>query len=1093
MHSLVRACLAAGAALFVAAAAAVPLAAQGVTSAAVRGQVVDEAGTPVGGATLVLINQSTGQRYVGISRGDGRYNIENVAVGGPYIIQARLLGFQPAQRGEFRLSLGQALELNLMMPRAIVTLEAVTVTAEEQDPLTAVSRTGTAGFVFDSAIRRLPTLDRNFTDFVITAPQVVEIFPEEGLSLAGSHRKMNNIQIDGVSDNDLFGLGDTGQPGGQVGAKSITLEAVKEYQILIAPFDVRQSGFAGGLVNAITRNGTNDFHGSAFWYYRNDAIVRDTLIVTEQTDTLLVSPFGEFTEHKRGFSFGGPLVRDKVMFFAAGEWQTRNVPAAADPIDRSIAQDSAQRVVDIFRTTYGVSAGTFKPTTVETPNRNLFGRLDFQLGEDHQLTLRHNHVTASGDNIPRSSAGFYGFTTFNNTIRSNTNSTVLQLNSTLGGGRWYNELRLGYTRIRDRRTPENLDDRDLNQIRPQIEITNFSNVGGSTNFNEFLVGGERFSHRNELDQDIFELDDALTFAKGGHTLTVGTHNEWISFRNLFFHSAFGRWQFSSLADLQAGNPSSYFVQIPYSDAAAGRPGNTVKGEPLADWGVIQVGAYAQDQWAVTPSLRITAGLRVDVPILLDEPLLSGAVDTAFGIRTDRMPSGNIHWAPRFGLNWDVTRNRSTVVRGGGGIFTGRPPYVWLSNAFTNTGREVLQVSCSGAAVPTFTASVFTDPPTQCAGGGAATAPAAEVNTFDTGFRFPQYLKASIGVDQRLPLGIIGTVELLYSRGINTVFQQELNIPQEHISINGERRLMFGTIDAATGAATPQRVDTNFVQVVNHKNASKDWSYSITVQFQKRFAAGLEFNAGYSYSQFKDLTSLTSSIGTSNFGRRPVSKGGNPNDPEISTSSWEIPHKITLSGTYDLPIPTLPMSLTVIYTGQSGFPYTWVTSGDANADGYEAPNISRRRNDIVYVPVGPSDFTGESALADYQRYSTLIESEPCLREARGKIPARNSCRNPWRNRLDASLRVSVGNWLSGGQHSLTLICDVFNVLNLINRNWGLVKTVGGVIGEPALQLVGYDTANDRGIYRFIGPSPDTKESFSSILSRWQMQIGLRYDF
>lgn len=1089
MFSLVRVCVSAVAVILCFAPDA---SAQGVTTAAVRGRVIDDAGAPVDRATVVLMNTRTGQRYQTVSREDGRYTLENVAVGGPYTLSAQRIGFRVAERTGIILTLGQIVSYEVRLPRAAVPLDAIIVTAwREQDPLATVSRTGTAALVTDSAVSRLPSINRNFTDFVITAPQVASA---EGLSLGGGHRKMNNIQIDGVSDNDLFGLGDTGQPGGQVDAKSITLEAVKEFQVLIAPFDVRQNGFAGGLINAVTKRGTNAFHGSAFWYYQTEGLVRDTLTVFRSvsptvTDTLKYA-FGEFLQHQRGLSLSGPLLKDKLHFYGAAEWQQREVPfgpfaVGVDPATVTrIQPDTAQRVKDIFRTAYGVDIGSFGALKDESPNRNIFGRLDLQLGGSHAIALRHNHVLASSDVLSRSSSG-YAFSSYNYTIRSKTNSTVLQLNSSFGEGRFYNELRLGYTSIRDRRKPEDPLNRDAPVTLPHIEVRTNSNIGGTTVFNQFNIGRERFSQRNELDQEIFELDDALTFGRGAHTLTVGTHNEWIHFRNLFHHTRDGQWRFNSLADLQAGRASLYFVQLPYD--------STVRRFNEADWGLVQLGGYVQDQWEITPAFRLTVGLRVDVPVILDDPVFNPGVDSAFsGLRTDRMPGAKPHWSPRLGMNWDITGNRSTVVRGGVGLFTGRPPYVWVSNAFTNTGREVLQLTCTGTAnTPAFTPSVFTNPPTACRTPSPLRLPASEVNVFDPDFKFPQYLKTSLAIDQRLPWDMVGTVEFLYSRGVNTIYQEELNL-QPSTRRNREGRLMFGTINAATGIATPTRVSAGFVQVLNHANRSEDWTYSLALEVQKRFSDGVEFGASYAYSKGKDLTALTSSIATSNFGFSPISKGGDPNDRELATSRWVVPHKVTLNGTVDIPIPSFPTSLTLLYVGQSGLAYTWTVDGDANADGYEAANISGRNNDIVYVPRDASDFTGQTP-ADFMRYDSLIQSEPCLQEARGTIPARNTCRNPWRNRLDANLRISFGQVFGGQEHRLSLVADVFNVLNLLNEKWGLQREVLGFESDEALELVGYDAANDRGIYRYIASSAARKESYAILSSRWRAQVGLRYDF
>ncbi len=1103
MRSIVRVATTVLALTCAAALHAPPASAQGITTASVRGRVLDQSGEPIQGAVITLTNTSTGQRYQGISRADGLYNIENAAVGGPYTAEARLIGYQSMQRTGIVLSLSQIVELNLTMGRAAVQIEALTVTAQELDPLTAPSRTGTGGFVSDSAVRRLPTLNRNFTDFIATVPQVASI-QDDAPSLGGGHNRMNNIQIDGVSDNDLFGLGSTGQPGGQVDAKSITLEAVKEFQVLIAPFDIRQSGFSGGLINAVTKRGTNQWSGSAFWYYQRDGLVRDSLPANSVR-------FGDYRQDQRGLSFGGPIVRDRVHFFAAAEWQARETPNLGStigreaPTDVQVSADSAQRLVDILQGTYGVDAGSFRASTIGSPNKNFFGRLDVQLADNHVLTLRHNNVTASSDLGIFNTAGSYEFTSNAYTINSNTNSSVLQVNSTLGGGKFFNEFRLGYLRIRDRRDP--------NVPFAALEVDNRSDIGGTIFNNTFNVGAERFSQRNRLNQDVFEITNDLTFARGRHTVTAGTHNEMIAFDNTFFHTSIGRWRFNSLADLANGTPREYFVQIPF----AGVTDQTTAGR--ADWSLWQLGFYLQDQWQATPNLRITAGVRVDVPILNDTPKANppleqsaalGAALQARGlgpIRTDVIPSGNLHWSPRLGFNWAVDDDRMTVVRGGAGLFTGRPAYVWLSNAYTNTGRDIVTVTCRSSTgnVPPFNSTTIITPPQDCVGVSGITVPRSQVNYFEEDFKFPQQLKASLAVDRRLVAGIIGTVEFLYTKGINTIYQQEMNIAAAPLRTNAEGRQMFGS-GFSGGNITPTRVDPNFAHILRHTNRSDDRAIALTAQLQKRFDEGFEFNAAYTYQNVKDVTSLGSSIASSNFGFSPVSAGENPNQKSLTRSRFDIPHRLVLSGTVNIPIPSVPTSLTMIYVGQSGAPFTWTTRGDVNGDGYEAPEIGSRRNDIVYVPTATGlDFTPENIdplAGDLARYNALIALQPCLEDARGSIPERNTCRNPWTNRLDASFRIGVGRAVGGMMHHLTLVGDIFNLPNLLNSDWGVVRGISFFETRDVIELRGYDAINDRGIYRYRGPSilgetpEDAKrnlESVSDLSSRWRMQLGLRWDF
>lgn len=1070
-----------------------PLAAQGITTAAVRGRIVDDAGQPVEVATLSLTNTRTGQRFAGRARAGGAFSIENVAVGGPYTLVVRAIGFQEGVSEGIMLRLGQALALDLTLGRA-VELAAIEVTVERQDPLTSVSRTGASSFVSDSAVSRLPTLNRNFTDFVLTAPNVVTA---GGFSFGGGHRKMNNIQIDGVSDNDLFGLGATGQPGGQANATAISLEAVKEFQILVAPFDIRQGGFTGGLVNAITKRGTNTWHGSALFEFQNDGLVRDS-IATDVNQTVF-SEFGEYKQNDFAVSLGGPIARDRAHFFFAIEQREREVPISGPTIGREsltevgISQALAQQVVDNLAGR-GLDAGSFGAVPDEGPNTAVFARLDFQLGDNHQLTLRHNYVDASDDNISHSQFS-YRFTSNGYQFLTTTNSSLLQLNSTLGGGSMFNELRISYNLTEDRRNP--------NELFPLLRIDTQTDTDGDgvTDTNgEIRVGAEQFSQLNSLDQSIFEITNDITIPRGNHTFVIGTHNEFIHFTNNFFHSSIGVWNFNSVADLIADNPRDLFRQVPF-DAA--------RGAPVADFSIAQLGFYAQDQWQPTSALNLTLGLRVDVPIFSESPVANPDIAASPTVRdpdgnpvnTAAFPSGNLHFSGRLGFNWDATQDRSTVLRGGLGIFTGRPPYVWMSNAFTNTGREVSTIFCAGGNVPAFDPASATQP-TTCADGVPASPTSAQINVFDENFKLPQTFKLSFAIDQRLPGGILGGVEFLYTKAVNQVLQQELSIGAAGGfgaraglgATNSEGRLMFGEADDRGDDVN--RVDPNFdVPILWHGNQSQDRTYQFTLSATRRFAKGFEFQAGYTYSDVKDLGSFTSSISTSNFGFNPIPNGGDPNNRELGTSWFDVPHKLTISGTVNLPTPqSVPASVTMIYVGQSGQPYTWTVDGDANGDGFEGRATgSGRNNDIAYVPTGAADFTEDNP-GDFADYDALINSEPCLSEARSTIPDRNTCRNPWFNRLDASFRIGLG-FVAGGSssHSVTLVGSVFNVLNLLNEDWGLQRQVSFFNTRNSVRIEGYDIANDRPILSYRGPDLDFKESVSALASRWRAKIGLRYAF
>lgn len=1044
--------------------AAGPILAQGLTTAAVRGRVLDESGAPVVGALISLTNTSNGQRFRGVSREGGRYFVENVAVGGPYTVEARAVGYRPARSEGTRLALGQVGEVNLTMSATAVELGAITVTAAADNPLISASRTGAVSYVTDSAVVRLPTQNRNFTDFIQTVPQVV------GTSVGGQNNRFNNIQIDGGVNNDLFGLAASGTPGGQANAHPISLDAVREYQVLIAPFDVRQGGFTGGLVNAITRSGTNELSGSVFGYWQNEDLVG---VYTDTAGN--ESETSEFFQRQYGFTLGGPLVRDRLHFFFVTEYQRRARPfgglsigsdptGGADSVGIGITAATADRVTQILRDQYGFDPGDYTAPSLTNPDRNVFVKLSGQLGSNTQFELSHNYVRAFDDNLIRSptATGFrdgYQLSNSGYAFTSTTNTTRFRLNTVLGR-RFTNELLLGRSTIRDFR--------DLPNRVPLIF------VAGDRVGTNIAAGADRFSQANSLDQDIFEVTDNLTFDVGSHIVTVGTHNEFFGFVNVFFPASIGVWSFSSADSLANGLANRFERAV---------PGATRPDGPVADFSVQQLGFYVQDRWSPSPRLTVTLGLRVDVPNL-DRPPTNLALDSVLTIDTGDFPTGTTLWSPRVGFNFDPAGDGSTNLRGGVGVFSGRPPYVWLSNAYSNTGLEQATLTCTGTQVPAFTVDPAAQP-TACAAGAGAVAPTPTINYFDSDFTFPQNMRVALGLDQQLPWGIVGTFDFLYTKSLNQFYITDVNLlgivgrsaaevedPSDPALSLG--RPLYGTISSTTGSATVRRRTSRFRDVLRHRNESQDRSYSITGQLQKRFSGGLEFSVGYTYSKTEDLFSLTSSIASSNY--RFTALDGTLEDRNLRTSVFDVPHKITASGSMNLP---LGVRLSLFYIGRSGSPYTYTVSNDANGDGFGG-------NDNVYVPRSASDISLRTP-SDWTALDAYIESEPCLREQRGRIMERNSCRNPWQTFFNARLSKVVRT--VRGQ-SVEIMADMFNVLSWLKQDWGLVRETAQFEQQSLLTLRGYNTSIGRGIYSLSLP---TRERISTSASRWRLQVGARYNY
>jgi hypothetical protein len=1008
-----------------------PLCAQGTTTAAISGAVLDSVtGQGIESAQVQVINTSTGVTTGALTRDGGRFFVQGLLTGGPYTVTVRRIGYQPESRKGIMLSLGQNARVDFHLSQQVIELSGVTVeAAPTETPLISSARKGVDTYVGDSALRRLPTLSRNFTDFVRLTPQVALIASNSGNSAGGVNNRFNNIQIDGVSENDLFGLGSTGQPGGQSNGRSISLEAVKEYQVILSPYDVRQGNFSGALINAVTKSGTNEFHGTAGFYFKNSDLAQNVPFI--RSSDLSVKDYA--------FSLGGPIVKDKVHFFVAPEFQTRTQPASGPYIGQSPEFSTPlpvdQATIDRFVTdleNYGLTPGSAGLVNNENPLNNVFARVDVALPSiSSRLVALYNWAKSSNDVFSRSTSTF-GLSSNLYTIKNTTNAPSLQLFTNFLNGS-DNELTVGYSRIRDRRTPET--------AAPQISVT----VPGLQSTNVTLrAGGEQFSQGNELDQDIIQVEDNYSFPVGtSHRVTVGTHDEFFKFRNLFTESSYGVWTFSDLDAFEAGEASTYRV----SSSLTGNPADVV-----ARFKGAQYGFYVEDNWAITPRFSLTYGLRADIPVLDSKPVFTDSVLTYFGRRTDEVPSGNVQWSPRIGFNWDVTGDQVNQLRGGVGVFVGRPPYVWIGNSFQNSGSGLGILNCSNSSsapgkAPAFDPSA-TNPPTACANGnGLATGVVGPVDLMSKDLKYPQVLRLSLSYDRQLGSGFVGTLEGLYTRGLHDFFYINRNLvgPQ---GTDAHGRVMYGTL-SASGQSNPRLVSSQFSEVIDITNQSKDYSYDLTAQLQKRFTERFEARVAYTFSHSYDVQSLTSSRAISNwqFGRELA---GDHLAENTTTSIFDVPHRIVAAGTYTMPWKTWATSISLIYTGQSGAPYDYVYGGssgrgDLNADGVTG-------NDLLYVPKNaldpseiqfapiPASSSGPAVAPNTQAvaFENFINSTPCLRDHRGEFLPRNSCRNPWQNFLDVTLEQALP---SVQGRTLSLRLEVFNFANLLNSDWGRTRSAG----------------------------------------------------
>ena len=1018
--------------------------AQAVTTSSINGTVVTADGQPVSGAQVVVVNEATGTQQGVLTRADGRFNLPGLQPGGPYRIEVRNIGYRTEAVENVTLALGQTERFDFTLRDQAVAVEGFQVTGERGEIISR-SRTGTSSVIGQQKIERAPTITRDFTDFTRLTPQISTNTP--GTSAAGRNNRFNSIQIDGAVNNDLFGLAASGTPGGQAGARPITLEAIQEFQVVIAPFDVRQGGFTGAGINAVTRSGTNQFRGTASYFGRNENLVGRFTDFAGETS----APVADFNQSDLAFSLGGPIVRDRAHFFVAGEVSNRSAPIGTVlGVNSDLVQSDVDEVRNILINEHGYDPGTTGALNLGQNSLNLFGRADVQLTQDHRLTLRHNFVDASDDNLSRGVRSF-SYEHAGYIFNSTTNSTVAQLNSNFGQG-FFNELRIGFTTVRD--------NRDTGQDFPRVTVVT---PNGTIN-----AGPDNFSGRNALDQDVLEVTNDFSFNLGNHNITLGTNNEFFRFSNLFIRNPFGNYRFSSLDDFRAGNPEFYEYSVLL-------PG----GAERAEFPARRLSLYGQTQWDVTPNLVLTGGLRYDVPQLPEAPALNQQVLDEFDRRTDQVPHNNGLFNPRLGFNWDVTGNQNTQLRGGVGTFSGRTPFVWISNAFGNTGLDFNRFSCNeafGDTPPQFVADPANQP-TSCAEGGFT--PPSEINLVDPDFRFPQVFRGSLAIDQRLPLGLIGTLEGLYTQTIHDVLYQNLSIAGP-TGRTVEGRPEYG-----------RRFVSGISDVIDITNTDQGYTYNLTAQIERPFDGVWDLSAAYTFSQARDLIPGGSSQAISNwrFNLTP----DDPNNPPLARSRFEIPHRFIVSGSYRAAISErFPTDISMVYVGESGQPYSYTYSGDVGGDGSFG-------NNLIYVPRDQSEirFREEGGITpeqSWQNFNDFIERVPCLRENRGQVIERGACREPWFNRFDLRIAQNVTTFR---EQNAQITLDILNFGNLLNRDWGRQQFISNESDSPLVLTnrnqaeVGED-GQVRHLYRAFAPRENIY-SISNLGSRYQIQLGLRYSF
>jgi len=1009
----------------------------------VEGVAVDSLDQPVAGALVTLRHAASGAEYRAVTDDRGRFRLDAQAASGPFILEVRMLGRRPASPREFRLEVGDLVWQRLPVGEAAArALPAVSVRAP------ALSAQGPGYIVPDDGIRALPLYNRDFTRLFAAVPQALG---RDLNSISGQHPGYNAILVDGATTGDLYGVGRT--PGSLAGANAISVEVLDGLRVLVAPFDVREGGFAGGQINAVTRSGGNRFEGSVF-----TSLQRPFLVGTDTAGRAV----NTFDRVQYGVAMGGPIRRDRVHWFLAADVQRSATPFVgpeAGAPGTGISDSIARRAADVFRTVYGFNPGTPDPPVLRQPDANIFTKLSWQGTDGSRVELTHNWVQASSDE-------------FNREVRDRLNRDGWQLSRSgdhrtavvhatrvhawTARERWRHEVLAGY---------ETIGERVSSNLNVPLFLVQGDKLG------TYLAGGSVVNaQETRLDQRVIELTENSTWTGGRHAITVGGRLQLLHFEDNLFVNQWGVWRFPNVDALERLAPDRYEVNLPL------RPGG-----PLADFNARVLATYVQDRWTPTDRLEVTVGVRVDVPFV-DHPLTNPALDTTSvlgHLDTGRFPSGNAVLAPRLGARFDLSGDWRTVLRLGGGGFTGETPFAWMGGAFSNTGLDQQTLICTPTdGVPPPIADVA-QRPTRCLNPTSRPVPPSNVVAFSNEFRFPEAEKFVAGIDRSLGPDLLASLDLMLSRTRDAAYLSDVNLQRGPTTAEG--RTMYGTI-SPTGVVIPARLDSRFQQVFFFENRSRDRFRSLTLSMTKRWENGGYAQIGWQWSRTEDLFTVNRNSAILTLQTAPID--GTMAARNLTRSGYDVPQSVTASAAVPLPGGVMIGMLARI---QSGRPYAYAVSGDANADGVSS-------NDLFYVPRSAADISLASP-SQYAALDRFIEGEACLRDQRGRIMQRNSCRNPSYSTFDA--RISWTTPLRA--HAVELSADLFNVPRMLNGRWGLIReTSAGEARTGLVTVTGWNAAANRPVYSLITTTDGTvvlppRNQVVQDASRWRAQLGIRVKF
>lgn len=1072
-----------------------------VTTSSMSGTVRTSKGEPLVGATVTATHVPTGSVYRVTARNNGQFNIYNMTPGGPYTVTISFVGFEQSKRDDIFLSLGENSNQEFSMREAGTTLTEVVVGARRGTP--PAGKGGSETFIGRDKMANLPTVGRNISDFLSLTPQV-KITGDGGISIAGQNNRYNSFYIDGAVNNDVFGLAASGTNGGQANIPPISIDAIDQFQVIVSPYDASIGNFTGGGINAITKSGTNDFRGSVWYIFRNEDLAGKSPVPVQKAGSPAIYErlrLTKFRNQNKGFSIGGPIVKNKLFFFLLGEKREDERPQPFNIADYRGANnlDSVSKLVSFLKNTYQYDAGEFLNIPELVNAEWITAKLDWNINSNHRLSLSHRYTGGERYNTSSSSSTTINF--FNNgyIFPNRTNSTSLELRSSFNKGA-SNRLLVTLSKVSDDRNP-------IGQPFPRVTI----NDGPGT----LVFGTENFSAANLLKQQNVSIFNAFKFYAGKHVITIGTDNEVNNSLNVFIRDYFGTYTFNSLNDFITGaKPRRYQRSFSLLDDNTGEANTNA----AAKFKSLKIAFFLNDEIKVNNNFTLNLGIRADRTEFLTKPLEDRFLnDTGLakiaqyydlkGARSGQIATPKWALSPRIGFTYRLD-DEDIVIRGGLGMFTGRIPLVWPGGVYNQNGVAIGGIDLNP---PTATQNITfrPDPLNQYTSDdfGINLANArGQVDLISRDFRLPKLFRTSMAIDKRLGQGWTLTIEGIYSKNINEIEYTNVNIlPPAGKSVGPDARNVYGPggsvrIPMRSTGANPYPGN---IFLLSNNDGRKGYSYSLSAVIDKAFRNGFAINASYTWGHSKVLNEGTSSQNNSQW--RFMETVNGRNFMELTRSDFDLGHRIYayVSKEFQYANNAMATSITVTYNGQSGAPFSYVYRNSPVGD--DGPTSS---NDLIYVPTQgdlatmtflPNTVNNVTYSAAQQKelLNQFIEGDKYLRKRRGQFAERNGARQPFTHIINLTLEQKFRVKLDKRRVEFSVRYDVFNFTNLLNKDWGrtwflsndnfpLITFASFVSNTNLTPQYRYSPVN--GTPYSVSTSPEPRLS-----ARWVSQLTFRVNF